>query len=199
MRGSIHAVDAEYRDLLTTSDATGGALLPQMFSGILVDARKFYGPIADKVMQKVTDNKGVPMKISYSNDTGNGLTLLGTEGSSSPAETDPAFVSALLGVDTVTGGLVKVSFQELQDSSFDLDAFIRSHFAVRYARGLRRRLRWERTRLAPRSQISPLVVCAGQRLWESPRQPSLTESDGRRSRSFSRQSIRRTARPRLPL
>ncbi|MGB6869845.1 MAG: phage major capsid protein [Acidobacteriaceae bacterium] len=136
MRGSIHAVDAEYRDLLTTSDATGGALLPQMFSGILVDARKFYGPIADKVMQKVTDNKGVPMKISYSNDTGNGLTLLGTEGSSSPAETDPAFVSALLGVDTVTGGLVKVSFQELEDSSFDLDAFIRSHFAVRYARGL---------------------------------------------------------------
>lgn len=126
----------EERDLLTTSDTTGGALIPQMFSGILVDALKFYGPIADRVSKKVTDNKGVPMKISYSNDTGNGLTLLGTEGSSSPAETDPAFSSVILGVDTVTGGLVKVSFQELEDSSFDLDSFIRSHFAIRYARGL---------------------------------------------------------------
>jgi len=135
-RGSIHAVDAEYRDLLTTSDATGGALVPQMFSGILVDALKYYGPIADRVSQKVTDNKGAPLKISYSNDTGNGLTLLGTEGSSSPAETDPTFVSKILGVDTATGGLVKVSFQELEDSSFDLDAFLRSHFAIRYARGL---------------------------------------------------------------
>lgn len=136
MRGSIHAVDAEYRDLLTTSDATGGALVPQMFSGILVDALKFYGATAQKVSQKVTDNKGVPMKISYSNDTANGLTLLGTEGSSSPSETDPAFVSVILGVDTVTGGLVKVSFQELEDSSFDLDSFIRDKFSIRYARGL---------------------------------------------------------------
>lgn len=136
VRGSIHAVDAEYRDLLTTSDATGGALIPQMFSGILVDALKFYGPIADRVFQKVTDNKGVPMKVSYDNDTANGLTLLGTEGSSAPSETDPAFSSQILGVDTVTGGLVKVSFQELEDSSFDLDSFLRGKFAIRYARGL---------------------------------------------------------------
>ena len=136
LRGSIHAVDAEVRDLLTTSDATGGALVPQMFSGLLVDALKFYGPIAARVAQKVTDNKGVPMKISYANDTANGLTLLGTEGSTSPSETDPTFVSKILGVDTVTGGLVKVSFQEIQDSSFDLDTFIRQHFTTRYARGL---------------------------------------------------------------
>jgi HK97 family phage major capsid protein len=140
LRGSRHAVDAEYRDLLTTSDTTGGALIPQMFSGILVDALKFYGPVAQYVAQKVTDNKGAPMKISFDSDVANGLTLLGTEGSSSPAETDPAFVSKILGVDTVTGGLVKVSFQELEDSSFDLDAFIRDKFSIRYARGLERAL-----------------------------------------------------------
>jgi len=129
-------ISEEYRDLLSTSDATGGALIPQMFSGVLVDALKFYGPIADRVYKKVTDNKGVPMKVSYDNDTTNGLTLLGTEGSSSPAETDPAFASQILGVDTVTGGLVKVSFQELEDSSFDLDSFLRDKFSIRYARGL---------------------------------------------------------------
>jgi len=128
----------ERRDLLTTSDTTGGALIPEAFSGILVDAQKFYGPIAQKVKQKVTDNRGVPMKVSYDNDVSNGIVLLGTEGSSSPSETDPAFESQISSVDTVTGGLVKVSFQELEDSSFDLDQFIRSKFAIRYGRGLER-------------------------------------------------------------
>ena len=136
VRGSVHAVDAEYRTLLTTSDSTGGALVPQIFSGILADALKFYGPIATKVRQKVTENNGAPMKVSLDNDTANGLTLLATEGTSSPAETDPTFQSKLLGVDTVTGGLVKVSFQELEDSSFDLDAFIHEKFSLRYGRGL---------------------------------------------------------------
>ena len=126
----------ENRDLLTTSDATGGAFIPQLFSGVLVDALKFYGPVAQKVEQKITANNGAPLKVSYDNDTANGLTLLGTEGTSSPAETDPTLVSHILGVDTVTGGLVKVSLQELEDSSFDLDSFIRSKFSIRYARGL---------------------------------------------------------------
>ena len=135
-RHGYHTLNAEQRDLLTTSDTTGGALIPQDFMGVLFEARKFYGPVADRVAQKVTDNKGVPMKISYSNDTANGITLVATEGTSSPAETDPSFVSKILGVDTVTGGLVKVSFQELEDSSFDLDSFIRKSFAIRFGRGL---------------------------------------------------------------
>jgi HK97 family phage major capsid protein len=126
----------ENRDLVTTSDTTGGALIPQEFLGVLIEAQKFYGPIASKVKQKVTDNNGRPMKISYANDTSNGLTLLSTEGSSSPAETDPAFVSKILGVDTVTGGLVKVSFQELEDSNFNLDTWLRDAFSIRYARGI---------------------------------------------------------------
>jgi HK97 family phage major capsid protein len=126
----------EHRDLLTTSDSTGGALIPQIFSGLLIDAAKFYGPIAQRVRQKVTDNNGAPIKVSLDNDTSHGLTLLSTEGTSGPAETDPSFQSKLLGVDTVTGGLVKVSFQELEDSQFDLDTFIREKFALRYGRGM---------------------------------------------------------------
>lgn len=132
----VQNLPQEQRDLLTTSDATGGALIPQEFAGTLTEAMKFYGPIAGRVENKVTDNDGRPMKISFANDTANGLTLLATQGTSSPAETDPTFVSKLLGVDTVTGGLVKVSFQELEDSAFDLDAWLRKAFAIRYARGI---------------------------------------------------------------
>ena len=126
----------EQRDLLTTSDTLGGALIPQAFNPELIAARKYYGPISTLVRQRVTENNGAPIKVSLANDTANGLTLLATEGTSSPAETDPAFQSALLGVDTVTAGLVKVSVQELSDSYFDLDAWVRDAFGLRYARGL---------------------------------------------------------------
>lgn len=135
-RHGLGHLNAEQRALLTTSDVTGGAVIPQEWGGALYDALKFYGPIAQRVTQKVTNNDGRPMKLSFSNDTANGLTLLATEGTSSPAETDPAFVSVLSNVDTVTGGLVKVSFQELEDSAFDLDSWIREKFAIRYARGV---------------------------------------------------------------
>ncbi|HEY1502630.1 MAG TPA: phage major capsid protein [Acidobacteriaceae bacterium] len=125
----------EHRDLFTSSDTTGGALIPQEFYPELVNALKFYGPIATKVKQKVTDGTGRPMKVALVNDTANGLTLLGTEGTS-PAETDPSMLSKILSVDSVTGGLVKISFEELADSNFNLDTAIRDYFGVRYARGM---------------------------------------------------------------
>lgn len=130
------ALNTEQRALLTTSDATGGAFIPQLFDGAITDALKFYGPIATKVRQKVTDKNGAPLKISLANDTANGLTLLATEGTSSPAETDPTLQSKLLGVDTVSGGLIKISVQELEDSAFDFDALIRDYFGKRYGRGV---------------------------------------------------------------
>ena len=46
----------------------------------------------------------------------------------------------IVGTDTVTGGLILVSFEELQDSSFDLDRAIRRRFGTRYARGLEKAL-----------------------------------------------------------
>lgn len=128
----------EYRDLLTTSDTTGGAVIPQLFSPVLNEALKFYGPIADRVDRRETNNNGAPMKYSWTMDTENSMTLLPTEGTSSPAETDPAFFSKVVGVDTLTGGLVKISVQELEDSSFDLDALIRRWMGTRYARALER-------------------------------------------------------------
>jgi HK97 family phage major capsid protein len=126
----------EERSLLTTADATGGALIPVDFYPELTNALKFFGPIATKVKQRVTDSNGSPLKISLGTDTTNGLTLLATEGSSVPVETDPVFQSKLLGVDTVTGGLVKISFEEMADSSFNLDTAIRDYFGMRYGRGL---------------------------------------------------------------
>lgn len=121
----------EQRDLLTTGAA--GALIPQDFLPVLFEAQKYYGPVATMLTQRVTDNNGAPMKLSIANDTANSLTLI-AEGSS-VTEVDPTFNSRILGVDMVHGGLVKVSIQELEDSTFNLDTWLREAFGKRYARG----------------------------------------------------------------
>lgn len=126
----------ESRDLLTTSDATGGALIPQLFNDELINAVKFYGPTASLVKNKVTDNNGAPMKVVRADDTEHGLVLLSMEGTSVPPESDPAFQSVLVSTDTISGGMTKISFQEMEDSSFNLDTAIREYFGVRYGRGM---------------------------------------------------------------
>jgi HK97 family phage major capsid protein len=136
-RGGVGALNSEQRDLISTS-SNGESLIPQAFNAELIAALKYYGPIASLVRQRITDNNGSPIKVSLANDTANGLVLLGTEGTTVPPETDPAFQSAIMGVDTLSAGLIKVSFQELEDSYFDLDSWIREAFGIRYARGLER-------------------------------------------------------------
>ena len=67
-RYGLNGLNQEQRALLTTSDATGGALIPQEFLGSLISAKKYIGSVPGRVRQKVTNNNGAPMKISYSND-----------------------------------------------------------------------------------------------------------------------------------
>lgn len=126
----------ETRDITTASTGiNGAALVPQGFEGSLHDAMKFFGAVSTLVGQKRTNNNGAPMKISLSNDTGNSLVVLGE--TVAVSETDPtAFVGQILSTDTVTTGVVKVSLQELQDSYFDLDAWLRTKFGQRYGRGI---------------------------------------------------------------
>jgi HK97 family phage major capsid protein len=122
----------EQRDLLTTGSA--GALIPQEFYPVLTDALKFYGPIVQELKQRVTPGSAQPLKISLVNDTVNSLTLIG-EGTT-VTETDPTFQSRIVGADLLSSGLVKVSVQELEDSSFDLTTWLRDAFSLRYGRGI---------------------------------------------------------------
>jgi HK97 family phage major capsid protein len=123
---------SEQRDLLTTGSA--GALIPQEFYPVLTDALKFYGPIVQELKQRVTPGSAQPLKISLVNDTVNSLTLIG-EGTTI-TETDPTFQSRIVGSDLLSSGLVKVSVQELEDSSFDLTEWLRDAFSIRYGRGM---------------------------------------------------------------
>jgi HK97 family phage major capsid protein len=77
-----------------------------------------------------------PIKVALQDDTSNGMTLLATEGTSSPAETDPAYSNKVISADSISTGLVLVSFEAFEDAAFDLGDLIDSAFGVRYARGI---------------------------------------------------------------
>jgi HK97 family phage major capsid protein len=119
----------ENRDITTT---TGATMVPQDFYPVLTDALKYYGPISQIVGQKRTTG-GAPLKIALDNDTGNSLTILGE--TVAVTEVDPTFSGFILSTDTVTTGVVKITLQELQDSYFDLDSWIRTKFGQRLGRG----------------------------------------------------------------
>jgi HK97 family phage major capsid protein len=112
-------VGSEYRDLLTTGSS--GVTIPQMFDATLIEALKDYAPMLDVVESEVTYRNGAPMKKTLVNYTTTVLPLV-AEGTAFP-ELDPAFTSAISNVDKL-GGIVKVSFEQLSDSGFNLASWL---------------------------------------------------------------------------
>jgi HK97 family phage major capsid protein len=127
----------ERRDITTVGggeNVSGATMIPQQFLTTMIDAQKLIGNTVSIVRKKVTDNNGAPIKVALSNDTGNTLTTLTAE-ASVVAEQDPSFSGFVIQTDTVAT-LVKVSRQELDDSYFDLNTWLRDKFGLRYYRGL---------------------------------------------------------------
>lgn len=133
-RSFVHT--AETRDIGTAVagniTTNGGLLVPQAMDDLLHTAQKSWGQIAAIVRTKVTDT-GATIKVGGGDDTSNALTVIGEDVAVS--ETDPNINGLTSSTDVCTTGIIKVSFAELQDSAFDLDAFIRDSFGARYWRG----------------------------------------------------------------
>ena len=137
MTGEERGLLRERRDITTTGangNVAGNVIIPQLFDNVLNDAKKLVGNTVSVVRHKVTNNNGAPVKIGTANDTGNTLTTLTLE-ATEVSEQDPALGGFIGQTDTVTT-LVKVSLQDLEDSAFDLDAWIKAKFGLRYYRGL---------------------------------------------------------------
>lgn len=134
--GKVSA-EQETRDLTTggnNSTMNAGYLVPTTFYDVLTEAKKYYGNILNEVTTKETDN-GQPMRYATINDTGNLLAIVGE--TLTVDEADPTAISgSTLSTDFMTTGVLKVSLAELQDSYFDLDAWVKNAFAKRYFRGL---------------------------------------------------------------
>lgn len=155
-RGPIENTDAavetakrEMRDFLVTGKTsekrdlgvgpvagsiTGGSqLVAPAFSPILTAAQLAYGGLVNIVNQRQTDT-GASMKVGFVNDTTAGLQVWGED--TAATEVDPVLSTSTSNTTKYNTGVVLVTLEELQDSYFDIEAFLRDLMGQRLYRGL---------------------------------------------------------------
>lgn len=121
-RNGASALNKENRDLLTTSDTAGGALVSQAFDSAFVEASKFNGNVWNMVHRKDSEN-GEPTKFVTSDPTGQTFSLAGQGSTSARSKAQqPTMFSDVTDTDTLLTSVV-YSVQELDDA-FDLESFL---------------------------------------------------------------------------
>ena len=114
-----------------TTDTGGGVTVPQGFYDQLIDAQKFYGGMIDAsfVFDTATGNA---LPIPTDNDTTNVGAILGEN--TQVTNQDVTFGAVTMNAYTYTSKIVLVSNQLLQDTAFNLDAFLSGKLGTRLAR-----------------------------------------------------------------
>lgn len=113
------------------TDSAGGYLVPEEFRRQLIEAMLAYGGMRLAANVFTTDS-GANMLIPTTNDTTNKGAILNEN--TQVSEQDVTFGQVQLPVYMYTSKLVRVSFQLLQDSAFDLNAFLARALGTRLAR-----------------------------------------------------------------
>lgn len=130
-RKFIQTGQVESRDL--TFSSSGSVVVPQAFNAEVYEAQKSYGEIYNLVTVLKTSN-GEPTKLVLDDDTANALTIVTT--GTDVSDVDPTLTTKLLQVSPYTTSAVRVGFDLLNDSGFDLEGFIRDKFSKRFFRGV---------------------------------------------------------------
>jgi len=113
---------------------TNSILVPTGFDPQMHIAQKSYGQLVGAVRNLKTST-GEPQKVTFLDDVSQSLSVIGE--SVAVSETDPNLGGGFISyVDELTTGLVTVGNSLLEDSAFDVPAFISDAFAVRYYKGL---------------------------------------------------------------
>ena len=133
-RGETFDTDPERRAMSTTV-AAGGYTIPQGFFNELQQNMLAFGGVR-AVARVITTDSGNALPIPTVDDTSQEAQIIG-EGSALTSPQDPTF-----GVVTLNAFMYRtlclVSLELLQDTAFDLEAWIRSFIAERVARGTNR-------------------------------------------------------------
>jgi HK97 family phage major capsid protein len=155
-RGPIESTDAaletakrEMRDFIVSGKTTekrdlgvgpvagsisgGSQLVAPAFYPVLTAAQLAYGGLVNIVNQKSTDT-GASMKLGFVNDTTSGLQVWGED--TAATEVDPALSTSTSNTVKYNSGVVLVTIEELQDSFFDIEGFLRDLMGQRLYRGL---------------------------------------------------------------
>jgi len=140
LRGGMTALTADQQQIATRrfqaaqstgSQTGGGYTVPQGFYAQMESAELAYGGMLEAAFVFDTDS-GNQLPIPTDNDTSNSGAIL-QENIITP-EQDVTFGMVPLNAYTYTSKLVRVSNQLLQDSAFNLDAFLANKLGTRIAR-----------------------------------------------------------------
>lgn len=151
--GDLSALPTEQRNLLRRgyvenrtqtvgTDAAGGFTVPTTLAGFIVEAMKDWGPMYDPgITTEIVTSSGNPFDIPTNDDTGNSAALL-TEGADLTDDNsgDLVFGEKNLGAFVYATPWLKISFELLQDSAFNLEQFVGRKLGERSGRIANNRL-----------------------------------------------------------
>ena len=136
MRGGDNALNAAEwthvrNTMSTTTNSEGGFTVPSLISSTLYDAMKAYG-----AMRVVADNiktaDGRPLSFPTSDGTAEVGEIIAQNVTATAA--DPSFSTVALNVYKYSSKIVAAPIELLQDSTIDIEAFIRNRLAQRLGR-----------------------------------------------------------------
>lgn len=125
-------------NLRAQSTITGGvggfAVAPDTsFYGRVVEAMKYYGGVEQAGATVINSSTGADLPIATDDDTSNTGTIVAEEGSQASG-TDVTMGQKVLKGYLFSSKIIKVSWQLLQDSSFDFEGYLSRKFATRIGR-----------------------------------------------------------------
>jgi HK97 family phage major capsid protein len=142
----------------TVTGSGGGYLIPQGFSDQLEEALKWFGGIINEVDTFDTDT-GAPLPWPTENDTANKGRLLAIN--TQLQTTDLVFGQVIFNAYTGTSDIVLVPIQLMQDSYFDMDAYVARALGTRLGRLVNFQCTMGAGAGAAPNGIQPAVVAAG--------------------------------------
>jgi HK97 family phage major capsid protein len=122
----------EYRDLSDVTGSAGGFTIPQGFLQKITERQKYYGPMR-LVANVIQTSSGQALPWPSNDDTGVVASVLAENVQIS--EADVTFGQRQLNAYVWTSGLVRVPNTLLNDSAFDIEAWLGKKFAQRFGRG----------------------------------------------------------------
>ena len=122
----------EMRAQASGTNSAGGYTVPEDFQRTLVEATLQFGGMRQLPTTKITTSDGADLPIPKNDDTSNSGAILAEN--SQDSETPLAFGVTTLGAFMYTSDIVLASVQFMQDSAFDMNAFIGKKLGERIGR-----------------------------------------------------------------
>lgn len=130
---NFNQLPAETRALSAVTGASGGYTVPQGFYNQLIDNMKWFGGMRQSRATVIRTSSGAQLPIPTADDTGN-VGAIVAENASVAEQDIGSFGQKMLGAYMFTSKIIRVPYQLLQDSAFDIEAYLRQKLAERIGR-----------------------------------------------------------------